>query len=278
MSRTRSDRVDDREWLRGAYASRTIAEIAAELGVSTKTVSRRLRAFEIVTRGGRQRAFHARRPELNDPVWLRDRYSRGSSGEIAAELGVNAQQILAALHRHGIEVRSGPETLRHPILHDPQALFDSVASSSVDDVAAANGVTPVAVRAALRRHDSHSIHRFDGVAPMPGPDATVLAGWWADEGTIKGVARRGDVSVNTASIWLARIGIFLHQTPAIARPDLVAAIAAGESIAAIGRRHRVTGRTVVVELYRHELFDAHRRRHIPPPSKSVGGDHRSDAT
>jgi len=68
--------------------------------------------------------------------------------------------------------------------------------------------------------------------------------------------------VNTAAIWLAEVGIFVNDTPAISRSDLETAIASQDSIDTIRRRHRVTDRTVVVELHRHGLFADHRRRHL----------------
>lgn len=70
--------------------------------------------------------------------------------------------------------------------------------------------------------------------------------------------------MNTAAIWLAQVGIFVKAIPVISRTDLDGAIKNGDSLDEIRRRHKVTARTVVVELYRHGLFDAHRRRHMPP--------------
>jgi hypothetical protein len=52
----------------------------------------------------------------------------------------------------------------------------------------------------------------------------------------------------------------VKDTPAISRTDLVAAIDAGRTIRQIAAEHRVTGRTVKVELRRFGLVEAHRRR------------------
>jgi len=79
---------------------------------------------------------------------------------------------------------------------------------------------------------------------------------------MKGVAQRGAVPVSTAAIWLARIGIFANELPAISRAELIAAIDRGDSVDAIRRKHRVTDRTVVVELLRHDLHEARKRRHM----------------
>jgi hypothetical protein len=73
-------------------------------------------------------------------------------------------------------------------------------------------------------------------------------------------ARRFDVSHTTAAIWLGDAGIFVKDTPVISRRDLVAAIKTGKTIREIATEHRVTGRTVQVELRRFGLVEAHRHR------------------
>jgi hypothetical protein len=71
-----------------------------------------------------------------------------------------------------------------------------------------------------------------------------------------------EVSVNTAAVWLADIGIFVKETPAISRRDLQSAIDDRRSIKDICREHHVTGRTVAVELRRHGLLEARKKRHL----------------
>ncbi len=200
-------RVNDPDWLRDAYERATVAEVAAERGVAVKTVSRRFATLAITARPVGEQASRQRRWELNDPEWLHREYEHRSTRDIADELGVNPQQVLAALHRHDIGVRSGPDTfrMRHPELHDPAALSARVADTSVADVAA------VSVHAALRRHGVHSTHRYNGKRPIQPPPDDVVEQWWDTDATIIGIARRGGVSVNTAAIWLAKIGIFVND-------------------------------------------------------------------
>ena len=124
------------------------------------------------------------------------------------------------------------------------------------------GMSAIGVYAALSRQGEQSPHRYDRINRMTPPPASELEQWWQTDGTIKGVARRFQVSINTAAVWLAQIGIFLNDTPALSRRDLKQAIANGHSIDQIRRQHRVADRTVVVELHRHNLVEAHRRRHL----------------
>ena len=207
----------------------------------------------------------ATRPtQLDDAQWLADQYAIKSAAQIARDLDINPQMAVVALERHGISRRSSEEEQRrhHPLLHDRNALEAAIASTSVRDVASELGVTIVAVQVALARQGGQSVHRFNGRTPMTSPDETSLVGLWELEGTLKGVARRTVVSVDTAAIWLARIGIFVSDDPAITHAELLAAIKRGESIDRIRRAHRVADRTVVIELLRHGLHDAHRRRHM----------------
>jgi len=83
---------------------------------------------------------------------------------------------------------------------------------------------------------------------------------WRRHETIKGVALELDVSVNTTAVWLADVGIFVNEVPAISRADMERHIAAGRTIAEIATAHRMTDRTVMVELRCHELVEAHRLR------------------
>ena len=47
--------------------------------------------------------------------------------------------------------------------------------------------------------------------------------------------------------------------PAISRIELIAALNQGDSLDFFRRNHRVTDRTVVVELLRHGLHETHKR-------------------
>lgn len=44
--------------------------------------------------------------KLDDREWLAQQYRTRSANEIADELGVYGKRVLAALHRHGIPIRT----------------------------------------------------------------------------------------------------------------------------------------------------------------------------
>jgi hypothetical protein len=227
-------------------------------------VRRALRRAGVQLRTTSESAALHRCGELNDAIWLADRYDTSSTEQIARELNVNNQQVLGALRRLGISVRRRDETQRRqrPVLHDPVWLRQRVDETSVTEVAKELGISVVGIQAALRRQGEQSPYRYNAKAPMASPAPDVLEQWWQAEETIKGVARRGEVSVNTAAVWLAQVGIFVNDTPALTRRDLKQAIADGDSIDQIRRRHAVADRTVLVELHRHGLFAEHRRHHL----------------
>ncbi len=212
----------------------------------------------------RRGPYNARPAVLDDPEWLRGAYATKSTPQIAGELGINKQMVLAALKRHGIAIRdrSHAQRNRRPQLQDMAWLEQRVAETSVIAVAAELGVTRYAVHAALARHGGNSAHRYNRRREIDPPDESTITSWWEAEQTIEGVARRGKVSVNTAAVWLAQVGIFRNDIPAISRRDLQQAISNGDSIDVIRRRHHVTDRTVVVELHRQGLVEAHKHRHI----------------
>lgn len=209
--------------------------------------------------------YNQRPAELNDRAWLADHYATRSAAQIARELHINPQMVLAALRRQEIPVRSRVDALRrrNPDMHDIEALERRVAATSVVQVAAEIGVTVIAVQTALARHGGQSAHRYDGPTPMTPPPEDVLCRCREAEQTIKGVARRFDVSFDTAAVWLAQVRIFLNDAPRIGRTDLETAIHNRDSLHVISRRHHVTARSVVVDLIRHDLFEAHRLRHMP---------------
>jgi hypothetical protein len=111
-----------------------------------------------------------------------------------------------------------------------------------------------------RRRRSPWLNR--GHVRLTPPDETKLRRIWETEETISGVARQLDVSVNTAAVWLAEIGVFVKETPVISQRDLLDAIDKRQSIKDICRQHHVTARTVAVELRRHGLLAAHKKRHL----------------
>lgn len=256
----------DRDWLAEQYAASSATGIARDTGVNPATVSRALRVHGITkhTPAEVQRLRRAA-PELDDPDWLRRNYETRSIASIATELAVSDAAVHTAMIRLGIERRGRGETkaLRRPsLLDDRHALAETVEAQSVAEIATELGVAVPTVQVAMQRLGVKSPWRFNGWRRLSPPSKAELVAAWAGEETIKGVARRFEVSVNTAAIWLARVGIFISNVPVISRADLLKAIERGEAVDVIRRRHRVTGRTVVVELHRHGLYEAHHRRHM----------------
>jgi hypothetical protein len=94
-----------------------LQQIAAEVGCSKGAVRTAISFLGIADRRG----YAARHfPQLRDHRWLRRRYlnEAKSATEIAAEVGCGSGTVLRALHRAGIEVRSGPNARTYPQLHD----------------------------------------------------------------------------------------------------------------------------------------------------------------
>ncbi len=173
--------------------------------------------------------------------------------------------VQTAMARLGVERRPSWETQvmnRPPILDDRDVLADVLQTASVADIADDLGVAVPTVQLAMKRLGVKSPWKYDRATRLTPPTADELSAARGSEETIKGVARRFDVSVNTAAIWLARVGIFVSDVPAISKRELIAAIHDGDSIDVIRRRHAVTSRTVIVELHRHALYEGHHRRHM----------------
>ena len=255
----------DRDWLAEQYATSTAAGIARMIGVDQATVTRALRIHGIRLHTLSEIQGMSRRPELDDADWLRENYATRSIASIAEQLGVSDATVQTAMARLGVERRPSWETQvmnRPSVLDDRDALAAALQTSSVADIADDLGVAVPTVQVAMKRLGVKSPWKYDRLTRLVPPDAATLAAAWETEETIKGVARRFDVSVNTAAIWLARVGIFVSDVPAISKKDLVAAIQDGDSIDVIRRRHAVTGRTVIVELHRHGLHERHHRRHM----------------
>jgi transposase len=131
--------LDDPDLLAAAYGSaRSMAELAAEVGVSYSTVRRALVRHGIarLPRGRNRRPASAR--VLDDRGWLRERYRTDSAVGIAKELGVSARTVYAAMDRHGITRRTEPGLLklRRPQLADDDWLQTAVERSSSVAVAA----------------------------------------------------------------------------------------------------------------------------------------------
>jgi transposase len=268
----RRARLADRTWLCEQHSKLceqhskvSVHDLAARLGVCDHTVSKAFRAHGLAPPSKAQAYALKRPPELNDVDWLRRSYQTGSCRSIALELGVGDAMVRAAMTRLGVRGRSSTEVQamrRPPLLDDPEALANVLSSTKVPELAAQLGVAISTVKEAMKRQGVQSPWKYDGPTRLTPPPAGELAEAWNDAHTIKAVAQRFGVGVNTAAVWLARVGIFVSEVPAITRTDLMAAIERRESLKVIGRRHHVHSRTVIVELYRQGLFDDHRRRDV----------------
>jgi transposase-like protein len=260
--------LDDPDWLAASYAARQATDIADELGVSPSTVYVALHRHGIPVRDPGDSRRRRRPAPLNDADWLRARYERTTTTKIAEELGVNPQMVLAAMRHHGIELRdhSAMQRFRSPAaLDDGEWLRRRFSDVSPPVIADELGVARRTVYLALERHGidaARSPWLNRGHVRLTPPDETKLRRIWETEETISGVARQLDVSVNTAAVWLADIGVFVKEAPVISQRDLLDAIDKHQSIKDICRQHHVTARTVAVELRRHGLLEAHKKRHL----------------
>ena len=265
---SRCRELNDPGWLNSNYSSRPVTDIAAGLGVTVSTVYEALRRHGITIRRPGVSWRLRRPPQLHDPDWLRARYAKATATVIAHELGVNPQMVYAAMRQHGIERRdrSAKQQFRSPAeLDDGDWLRQRFSEVSAPVIAGELAVTRRTVYLALERHGidvARSPWVNHGHVRLASPGEATLRRLWGTDETIKGVACQLDVSVNTAAVWLADIGIFVKDIPVISRNELQVAIDKRQSVDEICRQHHVTGRTVAVELRRHGLLEAHKARHI----------------
>jgi hypothetical protein len=96
--------LDDPEWLEQRYKSCTGVEIAAELGVSPRTVYGAMERHGIPRRA-EPGALKLRRPELVDGAWLERAVETSSSAMVASELGVSPGTLTTAYERVGLDRR-----------------------------------------------------------------------------------------------------------------------------------------------------------------------------
>ena len=271
----------DRDWLVEQYSTSTATAIATLIGVNLDTVRRALRIHGITPHTATASRQLTRPHQLNDASWLRRNYATGSIASMAHELGVSVAAVHTAMVRLGVERRARGEAQarrRPALLDDPEQLAEVLSTMHIAEIATDLGVAVPTVHVALKRNGVQSPWRYDaGPGLDVPPDSEIVRAWEVEE-TIRGVARQFEVSVTTAAVWLARVGIFLSEVPRISKSDLVQSIQKGESIDAIRRHHHVTARTVVIELHRHSLFDAHRRRHMKPGELTRRSEGDGDVT
>ena len=237
-----------------------------QLGVSRSTVRRALirHGIDRLPRNRNRRPVSAR--VLDDHEWLAQRYETGTAVEIAAELGVSSRTVYAAMDRHGIVRRAEPGALklRSPQLVNDDWLRNAAERDSSRTIAAELGVSAGTVTTAYERagiEPARTVKLFARGHPLQRPSAKELRAAWDVEGTFRGVGRHFGIAHSTAAVWLAEVGVFADERPALSRSDLVDAINVSWPISRIAEEHRVSITTVRVELHRHGLFDAHRLRH-----------------
>ncbi len=94
--------LHDRDWLKEAYATQTVRQIAERLKCSPTGVSHALRRHGIDRRPEGRARVDAR---LNDREWLEAAYAQHTSYEIARDLGCNAATVREHLRMLDIPVR-----------------------------------------------------------------------------------------------------------------------------------------------------------------------------
>ena len=97
--------LDDSHWLTRRYETHSAVDIAAELGVSSRTVYAAMDRHGIARRN-EPGVLKLRLPQLVDEVWLQTAVERASSSRVAAELNVSAGTVTAAYERVGLDPAS----------------------------------------------------------------------------------------------------------------------------------------------------------------------------
>jgi hypothetical protein len=185
---------------------------------------------------------------LYEPGWLEGRLAKGDTlGAVAAEAGCSITAVRTAARKLAIADRRGHGEVRYPELHSRRWVRTQYVTDgrSVADIAAELGASPTSVYRAISAF---------GLAPAARrrsrPSPTRLRAGWRRVGTVRGMARLLGVSQGSAEVWLAEVGIFTRDVPAIPPDVLRRAIGAGESVRTIARRHMLDPRVVRVELRR----------------------------
>jgi hypothetical protein len=179
-------------------------------GLGSRASQLSLARHGIASRGPKDRQKFRTPPELDDPDWLRQQYSSKSGAQIASELGVSIVGLHKAMRRAGIEA-DGPWVRR-----DTRRL------------------TP--------------------------PPTDRLEQLWEPHRPSKAVAQALAVSQGMATVWLADVGSFLHDVPAISKTRSACGDRHGQSIDEIAAAHHLATRAVMIELRRHGLVEQHKHR------------------
>jgi transposase-like protein len=208
---------------------RSVAEIAAQVGVSEQSVLRYLHRHGIEVRRGRPEAV-APSPSANGrgrPAWLdgllteellrREYVDAGrSAADIARQVGASEQSVLRYLHRRGIPVRpaaSGLDTVFTAAYLEEQYVQQG---RSLGEIGRAHGVSGETVRKWLARHgiERRSVDQARCI------DRTQLEQLYLRDGrSIAAIAEELGVSATTVTKRLDGFGI--PRRPARHRADVI---------------------------------------------------------
>lgn len=141
-------------------AGDSVNAIAADLGVTARTIRNRLHAAGLPLAS--IRSLERRRRFSADPVWLRDQYLDQGRGPyaIAKSLGLPTAEVNAALERFGIERQP-----THPELGGEALRAAFASGETVSSIARRVGIDRSGVRQRMRRHGIENPHADRGRRP-----------------------------------------------------------------------------------------------------------------
>lgn len=104
--------LHDHEWLKEAYATKTVRQIGKDLNCAPSGVSQALKRHGIQARQTGQ----PKAPDcLKDRNWLQENYPKYTSREIASKIGCHQSTVVEALRSLGITILpSTKRRLKHP--------------------------------------------------------------------------------------------------------------------------------------------------------------------
>lgn len=202
----------DPTWLADTHQTRTITEIAADLGVHRRQVTAAFNTAGVAIRDDltvrleRGEQLHGA-DRLRDAAWLRRRYEHdlASTGTIAAELEVSPGTVARWLREHDIDVR--PRKTQYPALYYRHLLAPymdghGTREDIADRIAADVGCSRSAAEDALRAHFGPPQPR----TPRALQDRDLLARLYATHSAAE-IARRLGVGETSVLRWLSVHGI-----------------------------------------------------------------------
>ena len=184
-------------------AGERVTDIAADLGVTPRTIRNRLHAAGLPLASTRSR--QRRLGLLADPVWLTQQYvdDGRSASAIARTLELSMVDVRTALGGFGI-VR--PPARPHLTAEALAAAF--AGGATVASIARTAGVDRATVRAALRRHGIENPHAARYRRPPELDDADWVRGRYIDDRLpIHAIADELGVAENTVARALRRHGV-----------------------------------------------------------------------